>query len=90
MLTNIILLKNTRSQLSNAVSTNIMRLLDKKLHFFKDKSYFLKKFGFYSNRKNSKSSLKKDENLKHPKIRSRYRTTSVDTALESPDMEVCR
>ena len=90
MLTKIILLKNIRSQLSDAVSTNIMRLLDKKLHFFKDKSYFLKKFGFYSNRKNSKSSLKKDENLKHPKIRSRYRTTSVDTALENPDMEVCR
>ena len=39
-MTKIFSLKSIRSQLSNAVSRNVVRLLDQKLHCFKNKSYF--------------------------------------------------
>ena len=44
-------MKSIRSQLSNAVSRNVVWLLDQKLHCFKNKSYFSHFFQFYNNQK---------------------------------------
>lgn len=51
--------KNSKSQLSNAVSRNVIRLLDQNLHCFKDKSYFSIFFEFYNNQMHNENLLKK-------------------------------
>ena len=53
MLTKNFSSKNLRSQLSNAVSRNVIRLLDQKLRCFKDKSYFSNFFEFYNNQRDT-------------------------------------
>ena len=59
MLTKFFSLKSIRSQLSNAVSRNVVWLLDQKLHCFKNKSYFSHFFQFYNNQKIGKIYWKK-------------------------------
>ena len=44
-------LENIRSNLSNAASRNFIRLLDEKLHCFKDKSYCSKFLEFYNDQR---------------------------------------
>ena len=51
--------KNSKSQLSNAVSRNVIRLLEQNLHCFKDKSYFSIFFEFNNNQMHNENLLKK-------------------------------
>ena len=81
-------LENIRSQLSNAVPRNVIRLLDQKLHCFTNKSYFSKFFEFYNNQRHHENLLKKVKNSNNSKIWCIHRTTSVDTAFESLDIVV--